>query len=55
MNALDVLGAGGWVVAVQVGVSGGVDGELAVDDFAEFGGKFGVGGVARCPECITTD
>ena len=53
--ALDVLGAGVGVVAVEVGVCGAVDGVAAVDDFAEFGGEFLVGGVARGPEGVAAD
>ena len=44
--ALDVLGAGVGVVAVEIGVRGAVDRVAAVDDFAELGGEFLVGGVA---------
>lgn len=53
--ALDVLWAGVRVVAVQVGVRGAVDGVLAVDDFAEVGREFLVGGVAGGPEGVTAD
>jgi hypothetical protein len=53
--ALDVLGAGVGVVAVEVGVRGAVDRVAAVDDFAEFGGEFFVGGVAGGPEGVAAD
>jgi hypothetical protein len=52
---LDVLGAGVGVVAVEVGVRGAVDGVAAVDDLAEFGREFLVGGVAGGPEGVAAD
>ena len=53
--ALDVLGACVGVVAVEVGVCGAVDGVAAVDDLAEFGREFLVGGVAGGPERVAAD
>jgi hypothetical protein len=41
--ALDVLGPGVRIVAVEVGVRGAEDGVFAVDDFAEIGRQFLVG------------
>jgi hypothetical protein len=52
---LDVLGAGVGVVAVEVGVRGAVDGVAAVDDLAELGREFLVGGVAGGPEGVAAD
>ena len=53
--ALDVLGACVGVVAVEVGVRGAVDSVAAVDDLAEFGREFLVGGVAGGPEGVAAD
>jgi hypothetical protein len=53
--ALDVLGACVGVVAVEVGVRGAVDGVAAVDDLAELGREFLVGGVAGGPEGVAAD
>jgi len=53
--ALDVLGPGVRVVAVEVRVRGAVDCVPAVDDPAEFRGEFLVGGVARGPEGVAAD
>jgi hypothetical protein len=53
--ALDILGPGVRVVAVEVGVRGAVDSVAAVDDLAESWGEFLVGGVARGPEGVPAD
>jgi hypothetical protein len=53
--ALDVLGPGVRVVAVEVGVRRAVDCIPAVDDLAELGGQLLVGGVARGPEGVAAD
>jgi hypothetical protein len=53
--ALDVLGPGVRVVAVEVGVCRAVDCIPAVDDLAEFRGEFLVGRVARGPEGVAAD
>lgn len=53
--ALNVLGPCVGVVAVEVGVCRAVDGVAAVDDLAEFGREFLVGGVAGGPERVAAD
>ena len=53
--ALDVLWSCIGVVAVKVRVRRAVDSIPAVDDFAELGGEFFVGGVARGPERVAAD
>jgi hypothetical protein len=55
MASLDVLGPCVWVVAVEVGVRGAVDGVFAVNDLAEVRGQLLVGGVARGPEGVAAD
>lgn len=55
VRALNVLGSGGRVLAVQVRMCGPVDGVLTVDDCAEVRRQFLVRGVARCPERVATD
>lgn len=53
--ALDVLGSGIGVVAVEVGVCGAVDGVAAVNDLAELGRQLLVGGVAGGPKRVAAD
>jgi hypothetical protein len=53
--ALDVLGPGIGVVAVEVGVRGAVDGVLTVDDFAEVRRQFLVSAVAGGPERVAAN
>jgi len=54
VDALDALGTGGWVVAVDVLMGRRVDGFTAVDDLAEFRGELGVCRVAAGPEGVTS-
>lgn len=55
VDALDVLGAGVGVIAVEVLVRADVDGLAAVDDLAELGAQFGVGGVPAGPEGVAAE
>jgi len=52
VGAFNVFWACGGVVAVQIGVCAAVYGVAAVDDFAEGGREFLVGGVAGGPEGV---
>ena len=55
VDALQMLGAGGRIFAVEIRMRGSIDGFLAIDYLAEIGRQFLVGGVTACPERVAAD